>query len=198
MVGKPNGADLGVHRPVTRVNQLSRAVFFDRDGIINERRPDDYVKTPAEFILLPDIFQLLPEVHRRGALAIVITNQRGIARGLMSSGDLQTIHDFMQDEVERRTGERFDAIYYCPHERDENCHCRKPRPGMLLDAARDHAIDLAASWMIGDTESDIEAGHAAGCRAALVAANEGRQSQADIVASSLIEVWQKIISLQSE
>lgn len=169
-----------------------RAIFFDRDGVVNRRRIDDYVKRWEEFEFLPGIVDVLPRVRQAGYLAILVTNQRGIARGLMSDDDLSTIHESMQAELRAHANAGFDAIYHCPHERDAGCHCRKPLPGMLLDAARDHAIDLASSWMIGDSESDIVAGHAAGCRTILLAEPPVRSS-ADVVVRDLDEAWRVVV-----
>jgi D-glycero-D-manno-heptose 1,7-bisphosphate phosphatase len=174
------------------LNQNRSAIFLDRDGIVNVRRIDDYVKKPEEFVFLPEIFDVLPDVHRHGRLAVLVTNQRGIAGGMMTEEALAGIHAAMQEELERRTGSRFDAIYYCPHERDAGCDCRKPLPGMLVSAGVELGIDLAASWMIGDSETDIEAGIAAGCRTALVG-SESRTTRADLVAPSLTAAWESIL-----
>jgi D-glycero-D-manno-heptose 1,7-bisphosphate phosphatase len=171
------------------LSTLRRAVFFDRDGVVNRRRVDDYVKAWEEFEFLPEIFSVLPEARAHGYLAVLVTNQRGVARGLMSEESLARIHEAMQSELERASGATFDAIYFCPHERDAGCNCRKPLPGMLLDAARDLAIDLARSWMIGDSESDIAAGRAAGCRTILI--GDGASS-ADYVVGSVAEAWREI------
>jgi D-glycero-D-manno-heptose 1,7-bisphosphate phosphatase len=168
-----------------------RALFFDRDGIVNRRRFDDYVKTWEEFEFLPEIFAVLGEVIAAGFHPVLITNQRGISRGLMSLDDLTGIHDRMQQELRLRAGAEFAAIYYCPHGNDDDCDCRKPLPGMLLRAAAEHDIDLASSWMVGDSESDVEAGIAAGCRTVLVAPR-GTSSRADFVADSLAEAWDLI------
>lgn len=170
---------------------MANAIFFDRDGVINRRLMGDYVKRWDEFEFLPDIFELLPLVHEAGYLAIVITNQRGIGRGLMSEHDLEEIHERMQSTLAGRTGERFDALYHCPHETADACDCRKPLPGMLRRAATDHGIDLASSWMIGDSESDIEAGIAAGCRTILVAP-PGTKTRAEISVTRLREGWGEI------
>lgn len=172
----------------SELNLLRPAVFFDRDGIVNRRRVDDYVRQWGDFEFLPEIFTILPRAREAGFVAILVTNQRGIARGLMSETALETIHASMQRELARVAGAVFDAIYYCPHERDAGCNCRKPLPGMLLDAARDHALDLEASWMIGDSESDIAAGLAAGCRTILVSDHRGH-SVADVVVRTLVQAW---------
>jgi D-glycero-D-manno-heptose 1,7-bisphosphate phosphatase len=167
------------------------ALFFDRDGIVNRRRLDDYVKSWDEFEFLPEIFEVLAEVVAAGFRTVLITNQRGVSRGLMNLDALHRIHRSMQRELSGLIGSSFDAIYYCPHGKDDGCDCRKPLPGMLLRAAGEHEIDLASSWMIGDSESDVEAGIGAGCRAALVAPF-GTPSRATIVAPSLVEAWQAI------
>lgn len=168
------------------------AVFLDRDGVINTRLVGNYVKRVEEFQFIPDIFDVLPAIHDAGFLAIVITNQRGIARGLMSDADLEQIHAMMQAEIARRTGHTFDAIYYCPHNHHDGCDCRKPLPGMLLRAAADQDIDLSNSWMIGDSESDIEAGIAAGCRTIRVASPD-EQTRAEYSVRSLEEAWQALV-----
>jgi D-glycero-D-manno-heptose 1,7-bisphosphate phosphatase len=173
-----------------------KAIFLDRDGIINRRIVGDYVKRWDEFEFLPDIFDLLPRIHSAGFAAIVITNQRGIGRGLMSAHDLEEIHARMQGTLEMKSGERFDAIYYCPHDLDDACDCRKPLPGLLRRAADDHGIDLVSSWMIGDSESDVEAGIAAGCRAVLVAEPSSRSS-AGIVAGSLRDAFERVMEAEA-
>lgn len=149
------------------------------------------MKSWGEFAFLPDIFTVLPLVHAAGMLAVLVTNQRGIARGLMSEEDVTMIHSRMQQELHARCGHRFDAIYICPHERDAGCECRKPLPGMLLRAAEEYGIDLRMSWMIGDAETDIEAGLAAGCRAVLVA-DDAVPSRAEHVTTDLVSAWRYV------
>jgi D-glycero-D-manno-heptose 1,7-bisphosphate phosphatase len=141
-----------------------KAVFLDRDGVLNKRRVDDYVKTPSEFIWLDGAREGVLRLNREGWLAIVITNQRGIARGLMTLADVEAVHGKAQRELET-IGAHIDAFYLCPHNSDEGCDCRKPQPGLILRAAKDWSIDLAASLLIGDTDSDIEAANRAGVRA---------------------------------
>lgn len=140
------------------------AHFFDRDGVVNRRIVDGYVRSLEEFEMLPGVDVALMQTRALGRLSILVTNQRGIARGLMSISDLEQIHRVMQAELIARIGFGFDGIYYCPHGTDDACSCRKPQPGMLIDAATDHHVDLRSSWMIGDSPSDIEAGRRAGCR----------------------------------
>lgn len=171
------------------------ALFLDRDGVINKRRVADYVKRTEEFEFLPDIFEVLPLIHAAGYLAIVITNQRGIGRELMSESDLETIHRMMQEQLQERTGHTFDAIYYCPHDHTDACSCRKPLPGMILQAAEELGIDTAGSWMIGDSESDIEAGIAAGCRTVRIDTPEGN-TRAEFSSESLAGAWHLIAGLE--
>ncbi len=173
------------------LSQPMKALFIDRDGVINKRRMADYVKRTEEFEFLPEIFEVLPLIHAAGYLAIVITNQRGIGRGLMSEADLEEIHRSMQHQLHERTGHGFDAIYHCPHDHADSCACRKPLPGMILQAASRFDIDLASSWMIGDSESDIDAGIAAGCRTVRIHP-PGGSTRADLTAESLAGAWERI------
>jgi D-glycero-D-manno-heptose 1,7-bisphosphate phosphatase len=142
-----------------------RAIFFDRDGVINARILGGYVRHWNEFELLPDVIETLREVKRRGYLAIIITNQRGVGMGMMSEPDLHAIHEELQRAMEREAGVRFDDIFFCT-DADKSSTRRKPSPAMLLEAAEKWNIDLANSWMIGDSMSDIEAGTRAGTKTA--------------------------------
>jgi D-glycero-D-manno-heptose 1,7-bisphosphate phosphatase len=117
----------------------------------------------AGFKLLPGAVEGMAELAGCGYELIVVSNQRGIARGIVGEEILHTTEKVLQRALEP-LGARISGFYYCPHESDENCDCRKPRPGMLLRAARERGLDLEASWMAGDSMSDIEAGTAAGCR----------------------------------
>ena len=145
-----------IHYPL-----LPRAVFFDRDGVINTRIKGGYVRHWGEFILLPDVADVVREVKQRGYKAIVVTNQRGVGMGIMSEADLRTVHDELQNTLQQQAGVQFDDILYCI-DTDDNSSRRKPSPAMLLEAAERWNLDLAHSWMIGDSMSDIEAGQRAG------------------------------------
>ena len=156
-----------------------RAVFLDRDGVINAKLPEDrYVAHTWEFRLLPGVVQALRSLAKLGYVLVVITNQRGIGRGLMTESQLDAVHDFMCEEF-RRGGVTVDAVYHCPHDKNENCPCRKPEPGMILDAGRDLGIDLGSSYMVGDSPSDIGAGKRAGTRTVRITA--GDDDTADLV-----------------
>jgi D-glycero-D-manno-heptose 1,7-bisphosphate phosphatase len=142
-----------------------RAVFLDRDGVLNRRAPaHDYVKSAAEFAWLAGAREAVRRLNDEGWLVLVVTNQRGVARGLMSTADVDAIHARAQREL-REIGAHVDAFYYCPHGDGDRCTCRKPQPGLILRAAREWNVDLAASILIGDDDRDIEAARRAGVRA---------------------------------
>ncbi len=141
------------------------AIFFDRDGVINARILGGYVRHWNEFELSEGVIETLREVKRRGYLAIIITNQRGVGLGIMSDADLHTVHEELQRAMEREAGVRFDDIFFCA-DADKSSTRRKPSPAMLLEAAEKWNIDLENSWMIGDSMSDIEAGTRAGTKTA--------------------------------
>ncbi len=135
-----------------------RAVFLDRDGVINQKLPNDrYVKEPSELAILPGIVEALSILKELGFLLIIVTNQRGIGRGIMTSRDLEKVHGFLESTLGEK-GIVLDQIFHCPHDESENCFCRKPRPGMLIAASRRFGIDLDRSYMVGDSESDVKAG----------------------------------------
>ena len=179
---------------------MNRAVFIDRDGTISEEV--GYINHVSRFRLFPYSAAALKQLHDNGYLAIVITNQAGVARGYFSEEMVQAIHTQMTRDLES-SGARVDAIYYCAHHPTVgeppyqlDCDCRKPKPGLLLRAARDYDIDLANSWMVGDRYSDIELAANAGVKSALVLSGYGRGEwehqrdnwtrQPDLVAENLL------------
>jgi D-glycero-D-manno-heptose 1,7-bisphosphate phosphatase len=130
-----------------------RCVFLDRDGTINAQPPaGDYVRNWEQFRFVPGIIDWIRIFNTLGLLVIVVTNQRGVARGLMSQSDLDEIHRNMIREAER-CGARIDAVLYCAHD-EASCTCRKPKPGLVLEAQARWNIDLAASLLIGDSDTD--------------------------------------------
>lgn len=143
------------------------AIFLDRDGVINRQLDGDYVKSWEEFEFLPGVLGALAELARFDERIIIATNQQGIGLGRMTAGDLDTIHDRMTREIASNGG-RVDDIYVCPHRASDDCDCRKPKSGLLRQAAREHGFDLSRSWFVGDSGKDILAGHDAGCRTILV------------------------------
>lgn len=184
----------------------SRAIFIDRDGTLNE--DIGYVSAPEELILFPWAAQAVRLINRAGLKAIVITNQSGIARGRYTEETLNDIHSTMLELLSRQDA-RIDAIYYCPHHPEAgsaryrlDCDCRKPKTGMLETAAREHRIDLADSFVIGDKASDIELARNAGARSALVLTGYGRETREhpdrwpckpDIIAENLLEAAERIL-----
>lgn len=143
------------------------AIFLDRDGVINERIINGYVTTWHEFRFTKGAEQALRDLARLRLPILVISNQSGVGRGQVTLSALEQITRRFVAALERR-GARIDGVYYCPHRPDEGCPCRKPKPGLLLEAARDWRIDLPASVMVGDTTSDTEAAQAAGCQGILI------------------------------
>ena len=142
---------------------MAKAVFLDRDGVINKEKKD-YVKHVNELEILPEIPSSIKKLKDAGFLVVVITNQSAINRGLTNHQEVKNIHTHIQDFLKQY--ETFiDAYYYCPHRPDENCTCRKPKAGLLKKAILDLKIDPKFSWMIGDSDSDIKAAQKIGCKA---------------------------------
>ena len=139
-----------------------RAVFLDRDGVINAavvRDGKPYAPADVSAVrILPGVRTALEQLGEAGFVRVVVTNQPDVARGAVSLGTVEAIHALLRRELP------LDAIYVCYHDDADHCACRKPAPGMLLDAARDLDLDLAASFIVGDRWRDVEAGIAAGCR----------------------------------
>ncbi len=161
--------------------QPRKCVFFDRDGIVNESPgPGRYVTRREDFHVLPEFIESLRKARQHGYCAVIITNQRAVAKGLITVAALEQIHILLEDLLWKEHSLSLLDIAYCPHETGV-CQCRKPLPGMLTGMARRHGIDLRASWMIGDSSTDIEAGRRAGCRTILAgtgAPGEGADRQA--------------------
>jgi len=141
-------------------------VLLDRDGVINKNRPGS-VCSVDDFELLAGAADAIAALNRKGYRGLVITNQACVGRGDLSSTELDAIHRLMLEQVAEAGGE-IEAIYVCPHRDEDECDCRKPKPGLIMQAHADYGFDLAATWMIGDSPRDAEAALAAGCRAALV------------------------------
>ena len=166
-----------------------KAIFLDRDGTINKYM--GFVKSPDEFQLINGVAQTIKQLNDSGYLVIVITNQPVIARGEVTFDGLNTIHNKMETLLGNE-GAYVDAIYYCPHhphsgyegevkELKIDCECRKPKPGLILNAAKDFNIDLENSWMIGDSEIDILAGKNAGCKTALITMENDEYGQDETI-----------------
>ena len=158
------------------LSNKQKAIFLDRDGTINKYV--GFLRKPEDFELIPGIAEAIRCINASGYLCILITNQPVIARGEVTWGQLDEIHNKMETEL-GLAGAYLDGIYFCPHhphggyegevpELKVECMCRKPRPGMIFKAAQDFNIDLSQSWMIGDGENDVKAGLAAGCKTVLI------------------------------
>lgn len=144
---------------------MNRAVFLDRDGTLNEEV--GYVTRPELLTLIFGAAEAVAELCRTGWRVFLFTNQAGIGRGLCTEDDLTAIHAKLTAQIEAAGG-TLSGIYYCPHAPDANCDCRKPLPGLLLRAAQEHDLDLCECVVIGDSQRDIAAGQAVGCKTVLV------------------------------
>ena len=185
-----------------------RAVFIDRDGTISEEV--GYINHVSRFRLFPYAAPAIKHLNENGWLAIVITNQAGVARGYFSEVTIKAVHSAMTKELESSSA-RLDAIYYCAHHPAVgeppyrlDCDCRKPKPGLIVRAAKDFDIDLEHSWMVGDRYSDVELARNAGVKSLLVLSGYGRgewehqraswAEQPDLVAEDLVEAVALILS----
>jgi histidinol-phosphate phosphatase family protein len=147
------------------MSKHSRAgVLFDRDGVINlPPAPEDrYITRPEDFHLMPGTAEAIALLNKLKVPVAVVTNQKCVAIGRITAGELKRIHDQMHALL-AGAGAWVDRVYTCPHEEADACNCRKPKPGMLLQAAADLSLNLNSSWLIGDQPRDIAAGRAAGC-----------------------------------
>lgn len=175
-----------------------KAIFLDRDGTINKYV--GYLRTPEQFELLEGVGEAIRKINLFGYLAIVVTNQPVIARGEVTADGLQQIHNKMETMLGKE-GAYLDGVYYCPHHPDKGfageveelkivCECRKPKAGLLLQAAKDFNIDLSQSWMIGDSENDVLAGKNAGCKTALIGETDYGQN---LQVTSLLDFVKEVL-----
>jgi D-glycero-D-manno-heptose 1,7-bisphosphate phosphatase len=184
-----------------------RAVFIDRDGTISAEV--GYINHITRYQVFPFAAEAVRALHAAGWLAVLVTNQAGVARGYFREEMIAQVHSLLADEL-WRGGARLDAIYYCPHHPTvgeppyrQDCDCRKPRPGLIHGAARQFRLDLAGSWMVGDRYSDVVLARNAGVRSAFVLTGYGRgelehqsgdwEHQPDLVAENLLEAVKEII-----
>jgi histidinol-phosphate phosphatase family protein len=160
LFSKPNGTAKGP------------AIFIDRDGVINCRRPGDYVLDWSQFVFVPGIRVALKQLASLGLPMIVISNQAGVGKGLLDTAGLEEITAKMNQAL-LEDGTPLAAAYYCIHKADDNCLCRKPKPALLQSAAGDFNIDLSRSIFIGDSATDVQAALAAGCAPVLFGSDDG-------------------------
>jgi len=166
---------------------MNRAVFFDRDGVVNDVLFDNKKNplsptTIEEYVLKDGIRELVKKVKNLGYKTIVITNQPYISRNLISQEFLNEIHGYVKKKLS------LDDLIFCPHDNDDNCACRKPKPGMLIEMSEKHDIDLNNSYMVGDTYKDVGAGESAGCKTIIVDAHYNQGVEADYRVKKLGEI----------
>ncbi len=159
---------------------LKKCFFFDRDGIVNKSPGPGYVERWEDFRIEPAFPPVLKQVFAFGFEAVIVTNQRGVALGRVSIEELERIHKELKSALLRRYDLRILDIEYCPHDNNQCC-CRKPRPGMFTRAASKHGIDLPESWTVGDSPRDVEAGRRAGCGKTVLVSSVAGSPYADFV-----------------
>jgi D-glycero-D-manno-heptose 1,7-bisphosphate phosphatase len=162
----------------------NRAVFLDRDGTVIEEV--NYLHRLEDLQVYPFSPEALHRLKQRGFMTVMVTNQSAVARGLLTEDELRQVHAALQERL-TEAGGGIDAYYYCPHHPEaaleryrQACNCRKPKAGLILRAAEEQQIDLAASYVVGDRVGDIQAGHAAGCLSILVRTGYGRSAAAEV------------------
>ena len=176
-------------------DSLTPCVFFDRDGIVNVAPVETrYVETWESFRLQDGFGDVLAAVIDMGYEAVIATNQRGIATGALKRENVEEIHSRLREQLAYEYGVSLLDIMCCPHDND-SCTCRKPQPGLLLEAAQRHQLDLSRSWMIGDKPTDMAAGKSAGCRTILV--GEESSDLADFSFKTMPELHSRIAQLLS-
>lgn len=179
---------------------MNAAVFLDRDGVLVRER--GFITRPDQLEILAGVPQALSALRGAGFRVVIVTNQSALARGLLDETGLAKIHEALSRRL-KASGASWDALYCCPHhptegqgENRRDCECRKPRPGMLLRAAREMGLDCSRSWMVGDSARDMEAGRAAGCRTLALPGPDGVSPEgADLQAPSLEAAARGILEL---
>ena len=153
-----------------------KTVILDRDGVINKNPPDrGYVCNWNDFTFLPNALEAIRDLTQDGYHIFVATNQAGIGKGIFTKQQLSNIHHQMLEEIEEEGGQIYN-IYYCPHHPDAGCECRKPKPGMLLQAAQEHDFEVSNSFFIGDSFTDMQAARSADASPILVLTGHGRKT----------------------
>jgi D-glycero-D-manno-heptose 1,7-bisphosphate phosphatase len=179
------------------VNYSRRAVFLDRDGVLNRRAVEgSYIASLSDFELLPGSLEAIAKLCADGWQVFLATNQRGIARGIVSADVVDQIHRWLLEQV-RLAGGRITQAYVCPHDYSDLCNCRKPNPGMLLRAAHEHCLDLANSWMVGDTIPDVQAGRAAGCKTAYLGERQCEIADVQVPSLQAFVEWLQLFQQQN-
>ena len=171
-------------------------VILDRDGVINEDS-DDYIKSPEEWRLIPGSDAAIAKLNQHGFTIAVATNQSGVARKLYNLATLTAIHEKM-NQVIAEAGGKIDFLVYCPHGPDDDCDCRKPRPGLLQQIAKHYGVSLKAIPVIGDSLRDLQAAHAVGALAILVRSGKGEKTLAQGKISKNVPVYNNLADVAAK
>lgn len=163
--------------------RIRKAVFLDRDGVINHNR-SDYVRSTDQLHIFPTALSALAQLAKSEYAIVIITNQSAIGRGLVSAENVVHINNLLVKQI-CLDGGRIDGVYLCPHTPEDACECRKPHPGLLHQAAREMDLELTSSWFIGDSLTDLQAAIAAGASPILVATGRGKEAYRQLAAASL-------------
>jgi len=166
---------------------IGHTVFLDRDGVINRDSPD-YITAWEQFVFLPGSLKAICRLTAAGLVVMVITNQSAVGRGMMNTATLEAIHQNLRQAVEAQGG-RIEAVFYCPHHPNGGCACRKPKPGLILQAQRKYRLDLATATMIGDSARDIECGIRSGCGRTILVQSGLHDARAQLDAQGLRPDW---------
>jgi histidinol-phosphate phosphatase family protein len=176
-----------------------RALFLDRDGVINVPPPPEirYILEPRAFYLMPGIAEAVRLCNEHSIPVVVVTNQKCIAAGQLTPETLENIHARMRELLAEQNA-KIDGLYFCPHREEDHCQCRKPRPGMILQAAADLKLDLKHSWLAGDQPRDIEAGRAAGCHTLHIGTPSDPSADVQLTGTEELPEWINHVFLQKE
>lgn len=161
------------HQPISET--AMKLIILDRDGVINQDS-DSFIKSPDEWVALPGALQAIARLNQAGYVVVVATNQSGISRKLFDMATLNAIHQKMHTAAQH-VGADIDAVFFCPHNTDDNCDCRKPKPGMFKEIARRYDLALKGVPCVGDSLRDLQAGFLAGCVPNLVLTGKGKKTQ---------------------
>jgi D-glycero-D-manno-heptose 1,7-bisphosphate phosphatase len=166
--------------------QVSKLVILGRDGILNAYR-EGHVAAPEEWVPVPGALEAVARLNHAGWHVVVATNQSGIGRGMIDMAAVNAVHAHMHRQLQL-VGGRIDAVFFCPHTPEEDCDCRKPKPGMLLDVGRRYGVQLAGVPAVGDTARDLVAARAAGCEPHLVLSGRAAHLAGDALQALLAQV----------
>ncbi len=167
-----------------------KTIILDRDGVIN-LDSDAYIKSPDEWVPIAGSLEAIARLSQAGYRILVATNQSGVTRGLFDLETLNAIHQKMESAIQQHGG-NLDGIYYCPHGPDDNCACRKPKPGLLLQMERDLGIDLRQAIVVGDSLKDLQAAIAVGAKPVLVLTGNGTTTLDLIKQEQQIDIHQNL------